>query len=213
MQGLIGKKIGMSRIFGEDGSQIPVTVIECGPCVVLQKKTRQTDGYNAVVLGYQDQKESRLSKALSGRYKKVGATPKRIVREFRVDEDVECKAGSSADISIFDGAGFVDVMGITKGRGFQGVVKRYRMAGGPHGHGGHSKRRPGSIGCCEIPARVYKGRKMPGHMGNIRVTQQNLEVAGVIAEEHILLVKGAVPGPAGGILQIWKSVKKGGKKK
>ena len=208
MQGILGKKIGMTRVFGEEGRQTPVTVIEIGPCVVVQRKTKSQDGYEALKLGFVEVKASRANKAHAGQFKAVNATPKRFLREFDVDDSDEIKAGDTVTASVLDGADYVDIIGITKGRGFQGVVRRFKMAGGPMTHGGHSKRRVGSIGCRSFPGRVHKGKRMPGHMGNVRVTTQNLKVVQLRASENLILVKGAVPGPAGALVEIRKALKK-----
>lgn len=208
MQGLLGRKMGMTRIFDEKGNQIPVTVVEAGPCVVLQRKTKANDGYDAVQLGFGEQKEKRTRKPDLGRFRKAGTTPRRFAREFGLEEGDEVKVGDTITAGIFEKVRFVDIVGISKGRGFQGVVKRYHMAGGPMTHGGHSKRRVGSIGCRTTPGTVHKGKRMPGHMGNVRVTVQNLQVAGVRKDDNLVLVRGAVPGASGGLVMIRKSLKK-----
>jgi large subunit ribosomal protein L3 len=208
MQGILGKKIGMTRVFGDEGQQTPVTVIEIGPCVVVQRKTKSQDGYEALKLGFVEVKASRANKAHAGQFKAVNATPKRFLREFEVEASDEIKAGDTVTASVLDGADYVDIIGVTKGRGFQGVVRRFKMAGGPMTHGGHSKRRVGSIGCRSFPGRVHKGKRMPGHMGNVRVTTQNLKVVQLRASENLILVKGAVPGPAGALVEIRKALKK-----
>ena len=208
MQGLIGKKIGMTQVYEDDGRRTAVTVIAAGPCVVTQRKCVATDGYDAVQVGFAEQKEHRVTKPMLGVYKKAGVAPQKCVREFRVDSGVECKAGDTLDVSVFDGASHVDIAGTSKGRGFQGAVKRYRMGGGPATHGGHSKRRIGAIGQCEFPGRVAKGKRMPGHMGNVRVTQQNLRIVRLDKERNLLLVAGAVPGPNGGTLVVKRALKK-----
>jgi len=208
MQGILGKKIGMTRVFGEEGRQFPVTVIEVGPCVIVQRKTKSQDGYEALKLGFAEVKASRANKAQLGQFKAINATPKRFMREFAVDAKEELKPGDIVTAAVLDGVDYVDIVGITKGRGFQGVVRRYRMAGGPMTHGGHSKRRIGSIGCRSFPGRVHKGKRMPGHMGNVRVTTQNLKVVQLRAGENLLLVNGAVPGPAGALVEIRKALKK-----
>lgn len=208
MQGILGKKIGMTRVFGDEGRQTPVTVIEVGPCVVVQRKTKSCDGYEALKLGFVEVKASRANKAHAGQFKAVNATPKRFLREFAVDSGDELKAGDTVTASVLDGVDYVDIIGVTKGRGFAGVVRRYRMAGGPMTHGGHSKRRIGSIGCRSFPGRIHKGKRMPGHMGNVQVTTQNLKVVQLRASENLLLVNGAVPGPAGALVEIRKALKK-----
>ncbi len=208
MQTLIGKKIGMTRVYDDDGVQVPVTVVQVGPCVVVQRKSAQPDGYEAVQLGFAEQKESRLAKPQQGHFKKAGAKPQKVLREVRVGADEAAKAGDVLTASVFDGVKFVDVLGHTKGRGFQGVVRRYRFAGGRASHGGGWNRKPGSIGNREWPARVFKNKKLPGHMGSVDVTTQNLRVVKVLADDHALLLEGAVPGPMGGIVLVRKAIKK-----
>jgi large subunit ribosomal protein L3 len=212
MKALIGKKVGMTQVFAEDGTQVPVTVIQVGPCVVVQRKTEEKDGYDAVQLGYEEQKEHRLTQPMRGHFKKAGATPQRVLQEVRLDEaDGDPKEGDTVTADIFSDVAYVDISGISKGRGFQGVVKRWNMSGGRASHGSGNHRRTGSIGQCEFPARVMKGRKMPGQMGNRRVTTQNLKVVQVRPEEHAILVRGSVPGPSGGVVFVRKSIKKAAK--
>lgn len=208
MTGLIGQKIGMTRVYGEDGRQLPVTVLEMGPCVVVQRKTQKTDGYEAVQLGVTERKESRANKAEAGRFKKAGVTPRRYLQEFRVAPGDEMKPGDVITAAVFKDVKYVDVTGVTKGRGFQGVVKRHGMAGGPAAHGSTSKRRVGSVGCRELPGRIHKNKRMPGHMGNVTVTMQSLRVVQVVPEENLVLVLGAVPGPTGGLVSVAKAVKR-----
>lgn len=208
MQTLIGKKIGMTRVYDDAGVQVPVTVVQVGPCVVVQRKSAKPDGYEAVQLGFQEQKESRLTKPLQGHFKKAGAKPQKVLREVRVDAAESAKAGDVLTAKVFDGVKFVDVLGHTKGRGFQGVVKRFRFAGGRASHGGGWNRKPGSIGNREWPARVFKNKRLPGHMGSVDVTTQNLRVVKVLADDHALLLEGAVPGPMGGIVLVRKAIKK-----
>jgi large subunit ribosomal protein L3 len=210
MNALIGTKVGMTQVFDDEGRMIPVTVLEVGPCAVVQRKTTETDGYDAVQLGFADQKPSRVTKPLRGHFKRGGAEPKRHLQEVRVDAGSEAKEGETADVSLFGEVGFVDVIGVSKGRGFQGVVKRHGMGGGRASHGGGNLRGGGSIGMCEFPARVFKGKKMPGQMGNKRTTVQNLKVVEVRGEDNALLVRGAVPGPNGGLVLIRESRKKPG---
>ena len=211
MNGLIGRKLGMTQVFSEDGRRVAVTVLEAGPCTVIQRKQAASDGYEAVQLGFGDQKESRVDKPALGRFKKASSEPKRILREFWIDEEAPVSEGQTLSVTdVFENVSHVDITGLSKGRGFQGVVKRHRMAGGRMTHGGHSKRRVGSIGQCSYPARVAKGQRMPGHMGNRRVTTQNLKVLGLRGEDNLLLVQGAVPGPVGGIVLIRKALKKAG---
>jgi len=198
----------MTRVFAEDGKQVSVTVIEAGPCVVVQRKTAEKDGYNAVQIGFENQKESRVNKPLAGHFKKGGTTARKVLAEVGVGAEEEIEAGTEFDVSIFDGVGYVDVCGTSKGRGFQGVMKRHNFAGGRATHGSHSKRRPGSIGQCEFPGRVFKNRKMPGQMGSARVTHQNLKVVALRPEDNVILVAGSVPGPGGGIVTVKKALKK-----
>ena len=212
MNGLIGKKIGMTRIFDEAGCQIPVTAIEVGPCVVVQRKTADKDGYEAVQLGFEDQKESRLSKAEAGHFKKNDLDAKRVLREVRLESAAdETKVGDTFDAALFEGVAYVDVIGTTKGRGFQGVVKRHNMSGGRASHGSGMHRRPGSIGMCISPARVLKGKRMPGQMGSKRRTVQNLKVIQIRQGDNLLLVRGSIPGPAGSVVFVKKSLKKANK--
>lgn len=209
MQGMLGKKIGMTRVFDDQGRQIPVTAIACGPCVVLQKKTKENDGYEAVQLAFGDTKESRLSQPDVGRFKKLNLTPKRHRAEFSVAAGEALKDGDELTVALFEGVSYVDIEGVSKGKGFQGVMRRHHMAGGTMTHGGHSKRRIGSIGCRELPGNIHKGKRMPGHMGHTHVTQQNLQVIQVRKEDNVLLVRGSIPGPAGAVVMIKKSLKKG----
>jgi large subunit ribosomal protein L3 len=207
MDALIGTKVGMTQVFDEGGRQIPVTVLAVGPCTVAQRRTADKDGYEAVQLGFIDQKAQRLTRPLQGHFKKGGSAPKRILREVRVAADYDTETGGTVDVSLFDGVEYVDVTAVSKGRGFQGVVRRHGMRGGRASHGGKSVLRGGgSIGMC--PARVFKGTKMPGQMGNKQVTVQNLRVVQVRGEDNALLVRGAVPGPNGGLVMVRKAIKK-----
>ncbi len=212
MNGILGRKVGMTQIFDGEGRRVAVTVIAAGPCLVVQRKTKARDGYEAVKLGFEPQKASRLSKAEAGEYAKAGVETQRLMREIPCEADEELAPGTRVTVEQFEGVGYVDVSATSKGRGFAGVVKRYRMAGGPKTHGGHSKRRVGSIGQCSFPARVMKGQKMPGHMGNVRVTQQNLKLLGIRPEENLLLVQGSLPGPNGGVVLVSKALKKAGQR-
>ena len=207
MNGLMGKKVGMTQVQDGNGDVVSVTVIEAGPCVVVQRKTKENDGYDAVQLGFIECKEKAKSKAVNGHFKKAGAKPCKYLAEFLVADSDASKPGESVGVGMFKEIGLVDVSGITKGKGFQGVVRRHGMGGGPLTHGGHSKRRVGSIGCNSYPARVYKGKRMPGHMGATWVTVQGLEVVSVREEDNLLLVKGAVPGPNGSVVAICRSIK------
>ena len=208
MQTLIGKKIGMTRVYDDAGKQVPVTVVQVGPCAVVQRKTAQTDGYEAVQLGFGEQKESRLTKPVQGHFKKAGAKPAQVLREVRVDAAEGAQPGDVVTAKVFEGVQFVDVLAHTKGRGFQGVVKRFGFAGGRASHGGGWNRKPGSIGNREWPARIFKNKRLPGHMGSADITTQNLRVVQVLADDHALLLEGAVPGPVGGIVLVRKAIKK-----
>ncbi len=210
MQALIGQKLGMTQVYDENGVRVPVTVLAVGPCPVVQRKTTATDGYEAVQIGFGETRESRLSKAQAARFAKAGAAYCKHLKEFKVAADNELKAGDTLGVDLFEGVAYVDVEGVTKGRGFQGVVKRHRMAGGRMTHGGHSRRRVGSIGQCSYPARVAKGQRMPGHMGHVKVTTQNLKVVSIRSEDNVLLVRGAVPGPKGALVTVRKALKKQG---
>ncbi len=213
MQGILGKKIGMTRVFGEEGRQIPVTVIEVGPCVVVQRKTRGNDGYEALKIGLGAKTAARSNKAEMGQTKACGGVASRYLHEFRVEEGESLKVGDTVTAAVLEGATHVDITGITKGKGFQGVMRRHGMSGGPVTHGGHSKRRIGSIGCRSFPGRIHKGKRMPGHMGVVQVTTQNLKVAQLRASENLLLVCGSVPGPAGAMVVVRKALKKAGQAK
>ena len=200
MPGLIGKKIGMTSVFGADGKNIPCTVIEAGPCVVTQIRTVEKDGYAAVQLAYDEISEKHASKALKGHFEKAGTTPKRKLVEFKADFAQELKLGDVLTVAdVFGDTQFVDVVGTSKGKGFQGVVKRHGFAGvGGTTHGQHNRlRHPGSLGACSWPSRVFKGMRMAGHMGNERVKVFNLEVLKVMPENNLLVVKGSVPGAKG----------------
>lgn len=199
----------MTSVFDKEGRQIPVTILECGPCVVLRHKKRETDGYEAVQLGYADVKEKDISRPEAGFFRKSGITPKKYCREFDCEKNDSLKVGDVITVKLFEGVGYVDVSGETKGKGFQGVIRRHHMSGGVMTHGGHSKRRVGSVGCRELPGRIHKGKRMPGHLGHVHITQQNLKVIQVRPEENVMLVSGAVPGPRGAVLTMEKSRKKG----
>ena len=214
MKALIGKKIGMTQVYDEQGTLIPVTVIEAGPCVVTAVKTVERDGYDALQLGFGARKAKNLSRAEKGHLTKAVAIDEAgklpaVLREFRGMEAAE--PGAVLNVGVFAAGDFLDVVGTTKGRGFQGVVKRWNFGGGRAGHGGAWERRPGSIGCCEFPGRVAKGKKMAGHYGCDRRTVQNLKVVRVNVEENYLMVKGAVPGANGGILLVRSALKKSAK--
>ncbi len=206
-KGLIGKKIGMTQIFNEEGKVIPVTVIEAGPCVVSQVKTEETDGYNSIQLGFGAIKESKVNKPERGHFTKANIAPARYLREFKVDSIEDVKVGDELKADIFMAGDKIDIQGTSKGKGFQGVIKRHGQHRGPMGHGSMYHRRPGSMGSTSTPGRVFKGKKLPGHMGAETVTIQNLEVIKVDLDKNIILVKGSVPGAKGSILKIKSSVK------
>ncbi|MEP3211026.1 MAG: 50S ribosomal protein L3 [Maribacter sp.] len=205
MSGLIGKKVGMTSIFDENGKNIPCTVIEAGPCVVTQVRTEEVDGYSALQLGFDDKAEKRANKAQSGHFKKAGTSPKKKVVEFQ-DFEGEFKLGDTLGVDLFEEGEFVDVVGTSKGKGFQGVVKRHGFAGvGQATHGQHNRlRAPGSIGAASYPARVFKGMKMAGRMGGGQVTVQNLRVLKIVPEKNLLVVKGCVPGHKNAYVTIQK---------
>ena len=205
MPGLLGKKIGMTSVFSADGKNIPCTVIEVGPCVVTQIKTVEKDGYAAVQVGFEDKKEKHTNKPEAGHFAKAGVTPKRHLAEFKSFETAP-ELGSTLTVDLFQEGGFVDVVGTSKGKGFQGVVKRHGFGGvGQSTHGQHNRlRAPGSIGACSYPAKVFKGLRMAGQMGNERVTVQNLQVIKVLPEHNLLMIKGSVPGSKGSIVIVEK---------
>ena len=203
-KGLIGKKIGMTGLFTPEGQCIPVTVVEVGPCSVTQIKTIDTDGYNALQLGFGEKKKSRVNKPMEGHLKKSGDTRFAILREIHVDNPAEYSLGQAIKPDIFEVGERVDVTGVSKGRGFSGVIKRHGFHGGKKTHGSHSHRIPGSIGCSATPAKVIKGKKMPGQYGNNRKTVRNLEIVDIRPEENIMLIKGAIPGSGSGVVEIKK---------
>ena len=197
---LIGKKVGMTQIFDENGTVIPVTVIEAGPCVVAQVKTIENDGYEAVQLGFGEVKENKLNKPVKGHFAKANVTAKKHLIEG-------IKVGDELKADVFVAGDKIDVQGTSKGKGFQGVIKRHGQSRGPMGHGSMYHRRPGSMGPTSTPGRVFKGKKLPGHMGRVTVTIQNLDVVKVDSDKNVVLVKGSVPGPKGAILKLKTSVK------
>ncbi|MEK3883808.1 50S ribosomal protein L3 [Paenibacillus sp. PL2-23] len=206
MKGILGKKLGMTQVFTAEGNVVPVTVIEAGPNVVLQKKTVETDGYEAVQLGFADKKEKRSIKPEIGHAKKAGSTPKRYVREIRGINLGEYEVGQEVKADLFAEGEFVDVTGISKGKGFAGVIKRWGQSTGPMSHGSRYHRGPGSMGSIQAN-RVPKGKRLPGHMGHETITIQKLEVIRVDAERNVLLVKGSIPGPKNGFVKVKQTVK------
>ena len=209
MEGLIGKKVGMTQVYDENGRRTCVTVIEVGPCPVVQLRTAEKDGYTAVQLGFGEQKISRLTKAEAGHLKKTGGLEGgvRVLKEFAPEAGEEVKVGDVITVKNFDGVKYVDVTGVTKGRGFAGVLKRYNFAGGNMTHGGHSKRRTGGLAARDLPGWIEKGKKMPGHMGAVSRKTVNLEVVQVRPEDNAILIKGSIPGARNGTVFVRKSLK------
>ena len=199
---IFGKKVGMTQIFDENDKIVPVTVIQAEPNTVCQVKTAETDGYEAVQLGFGDIKEKKVNKPMGGHFAKQGVAPRRYLREVRVESGAEHTLGELHTVAAFADVKKVDVTGTSKGKGFAGVIRRYGFAGGPGGHGAHFHRAPGSVGQCATPSRVFKGVRMPGHMGCDRVTVKNLEVVRVDEDMNLILVKGAVPGGKNGIVRV-----------
>ncbi len=204
---ILAKKLGMTQIFDETGKVIPVTVIEAGPNAVVQKKTVENDGYDAVQVGFVDLKEKKTNKPTKGHFAKAGVTPKKFIKEFRLDDVSNLNVGDEIKADIFEAGEKVDVAGITKGKGFAGTIKRWGQHRGPMTHGSGYHRGPGSMGMCSDPGRVFKGKRLPGHMGVERVTIQNLAVVKVDADKNIILIKGGLPGPKGGLLIVKNTVK------
>ena len=210
MEGLIGKKVGMTQVFDENGKRICVTVIEVGPCPVVQVKTPERDGYTAVQLGFGSRKASSVSKAVKGQIAKAGIENyiPECIREFRTDDDAKMEIGTDINAGIFAEGEFLDVTGITKGRGYSGVMVRHHFKGGRDGHGGGWHRKPGSIGCRESPGNIIKGKRMAGQLGTDVRTVQNLKIVKLSVEENLIYVSGAIPGPNGGTVLVKKAKKK-----
>ena len=204
MIGLIGRKVGMTQFFDERGEAIPVTIIEAGPCTVTELRSTQRDGYTAVQLGFGTNKESRFTRPALGQFKKRNLPPLRHLREFRVESVEGMEVGQSLDVSIFEKGRRVDIQGVTKGRGFAGVVKRYGFVAGHASHGPTAGKQPGSIGASAYPSRVIKGKRLPGRMGGVNLTIKNLEVVAIDPEQNVLMVRGAVPGPTNGLVVVKK---------
>ena len=204
---IMAKKIGMTQVFTEDGRLIPVTVLEAGPCSVVQKKTMENDGYEAVQVGFVDQKEKLANKPKKGHFEKAGVSLKKYLKEFRFEDAANYEIGAEIKADIFAAGDKVDVSGVSKGKGYASTIKRYNAQRGPMGHGSKSHRVVGSMGSSATPSSVKKGKRMPGHMGAVNVTVQNVEVVRADAEKNLLLIKGAVPGPKGATLVIKESVK------
>jgi len=210
-KGLLGRKLGMTQVFVGGEELIPVTVVEAGPCTVVQKKTRETDGYDAIQIGFEDVKPHRATRPALGHFKKAGATPQRILREIRVENADEYEVGQVLKADLFSPGDRIDVIGVSKGKGYQGVMKRHGFGGGRRSHGSMFHRRPGAISAHEAPAKVFKGKKFPGQMGNKRVTIQNLQVVDVDPERNLILIRGAVPGAKHGPVMLRNAIKLGGK--
>lgn len=206
---ILGKKLGMTQLFNEDGVMIPVTVIEAGPCVVVQKKTTTTDGYEAIQVGFDDKAERKMNKPMKGHFDKAKVAYKKNLREFRLDDISSFNVGDVIKADVFATGEMVDVTGTSKGHGYSGTVKRWGTHRGPMSHGSGYHRGVGSMGACSDPSRVYKGKKLPGHYGNVKKTIQNLYVAKVDGERNLILVKGGVPGPKGGLLVVKEAIKSG----
>lgn len=204
---IIARKVGMTQIFMEDGVLVPVTVLQAGPCTVVQVKTVDNDGYSAIQIGFEDKKEKHTTQPLQGHFQKAGVTAKRVLKEFRLENAETFEAGQAITADIFAAGDMIDVSGTSKGKGFQGNIKRHGQTRGPMAHGSKYHRRPGSMGQASSPSKVFKGKNLPGHMGAVKVTIQNLEVVRVDAEQNLILVKGAVPGPKKSILTIRDAVK------
>ena len=206
MKGILGKKLGMTQIFTEEGIVVPVTVVEAGPNVVTQVKTVEKDGYNAIQVGFEDAKEKSLNKPQKGHLAAANVLKKHL-KEFRVDAVEEFTVGQEIKADLFAAGEKIDVTGTSKGKGFQGPIKRHGQSRGPESHGSRYHRRPGSMGACSFPGRVFKNKKLAGHMGSVKVTVQNLEVVRVDADKNLILVKGAIPGPKGSVVTIKEAVK------
>ena len=204
---ILGKKIGMTQVFTEDGQLIPVSVIQAGPCQVVQKKTEEVDGYTAVQVGYEDKKERRANKPEKGHFQKANVPVKKYLKEFKLDNAAELNVGDELTVEQFADGDVLDVTGTSKGHGFAGTIKRWGTHRGPMTHGSHYHRGPGSLGACSDPSRVFKGKKMPGHYGVVKVTIQNLDLVKIDKERNLLLVKGSIPGPKGGVVVVRNAVK------
>ncbi|SCN24061.1 50S ribosomal protein L3 [Clostridium sp. N3C] len=204
---ILGRKVGMTQIFDENGRKVPVTVIEAGPCVVVQKKTIEKDGYNAIKVGYGDIREALVNMPTKGQFKAAGVPVKRYLKEFKLDDISAYEVGQEIKVDIFEAGDKVDVTGVSKGKGFQGTIKRWGARRGPMSHGSKFHRAVGSMGGSSDPSRTFKNKKMPGHMGNVKTTILNLEVVKVLPEKNAILIKGGVPGPNKGLVVIKNTIK------
>lgn len=209
MKGIFGRKIGMTQIFKEDGSLVPVSVVEAEPVVVVQVKTVETDGYEAIQIGFGEVKESKVNRPKKGHFQKAGVEAKKRLAEFRVENAADYTVGQTIGVDVFKEGDFIDVSGVSKGKGTQGLIKKYNQSRGPSSHGSKFHRGPGSLGSSASPSRVFKGMHMAGRMGNEKVTVKNLEIVKVDVERNLILVKGAIPGPKKGVVTIKESVKNG----
>jgi len=205
--GLLGKKLGMTQIYDADGTAIPVTLIQAGPCPILQKRLPEKDGYSALQLGFETRTAKNVTQPMQGHFKKAGVEPQRYIREMRIEDTSAFEVGQQLSVDLFEVGEHVDISGVTKGRGFSGTIRRFRTGRGPTSHGSNYHRRPGSGGASADPSHVFKGNKNPGQCGNVKVTIQSLQVVGTDKERNILVVKGSVPGATNGYLVISKSVK------
>lgn len=204
---ILGKKLGMTQIFDENGKIVPVTVIEAGPCLVIQKKTVEKEGYNAIQVGFDDIRANLVNKPLKGHFEKAGAALKRFVKEFRLEDINDYQIGQEIKADIFVAGDKIDISGVSKGKGFQGAIKRWNQARGPMSHGSKFHRAPGSMGASSSPSRTFKNKRLPGHMGFVNTTVLNLSIAKVMPEKNIILIKGGVPGPNKGYVVIRNTVK------
>lgn len=207
MKSIVGRKIGMTQVFTENGAVVPVTVVEAGPMVVVQKKTVEKDGYNAIQVGFENIKEKKVNKPTKGHFEKANVSPKKLLQEFRVENVEEFEIGQEIKVDLFAEGDKVDVTGISKGKGTQGVIKRHGFSRGRETHGSHFHRAPGGMSAATYPGRVFKGHRMAGRMGHERITTQNLEIVRVDLDKNLILVKGAIPGPKKGIVTIKETVK------
>ncbi|MCR1934517.1 50S ribosomal protein L3 [Clostridium tepidum] len=204
---ILGKKLGMTQIFNENGKVIPVTVIEAGPCTVIQKKTVEKDGYEAIQVAFGDIREKLRNKPIKGHFAKAGVAVKRHIKEFKLEDSSNLEVGQEIKVDIFEAGDRVDISGVSKGKGFQGTIKRWNAHRGPMSHGSKFHRAVGSMGGSSDPSRTFKSKRMPGHMGNVKTTVLNLEVVRIIPEKNLILIKGGVPGPNKGLVQIRNTVK------
>ncbi|MFA9397138.1 MAG: 50S ribosomal protein L3 [Clostridiaceae bacterium] len=204
---ILGRKLGMTQIFSESGKMVPVTVVEAGPCVVIQKKSVEKDGYQAIQVGFDDIRESLVNKPMKGHFAKAGVPLKRVVKELRLEDTSSYEVGNEIKADIFSIGEKIDVSGVSKGKGFQGVIKRWNSSRGPMSHGSKFHRAPGSMGASSDPSKTFKNKKLPGHMGHVNTTVLNLEVAKVIPEKNLILIKGGIPGPNKGFVVIRDSVR------